>query len=70
MAVCIDAVWLVVDHRGEPDRLIDKYAWFDREQAEKHAHNLRQHYQCALGAIEVVRVTMLDDVEVVAPESV
>jgi len=62
---CVDAVWLIVDHRHCPNRLVDQCAWFDREQAEKHAYNLRTHAGCSLDEIEVVRVRMLDDFAVV-----
>jgi hypothetical protein len=57
---CIDAVWVVLDHRHEPDRLVDKCAWADRYKAEERAHEMRQYYKCSLDAIQVERLSVMD----------
>lgn len=49
----LPSVWVVLDHRVEADRLVEKIAYDDRESAEARAHLLRQHYQCSLDAIQV-----------------
>lgn len=65
---CIDAVYVILDHRGDPDRLMETYAWLDYDRAEARAHEIREHYRehgghCPVESVEVVRLSVIDFAE-------
>lgn len=63
MSVIVSEVWVILDHRIEPDRLMEKSAWLERAGAEERAYEIREHYKqggvpCPVEAIEVVRLNI------------